>query len=80
MHSFSAKLNENVNEILFDNSIWQRIKVSAGIQLATLRYNSSLPEHSWLRQIMDLFNVEVNVTHISNPSGNDFLAFVLSFL
>lgn len=37
----------------------QRIKVSAGIQLATLRYNSALPEHSWLRQIMDLFNVEV---------------------
>lgn len=24
-----------------------------------MRYNSTLPEHSWLRQIMDMFNVEV---------------------
>lgn len=38
----------------------QRIKVSAGLEMATLRYNSTLPEHSWLRQIMDMFNVEVN--------------------
>lgn len=37
----------------------QRVKVSAGIQLATLRYNCALPEHSWLHQIMDMFNVEV---------------------
>ncbi|XP_031632964.1 autophagy-related protein 2 homolog B [Contarinia nasturtii] len=36
----------------------KRIKVSAGLQLATLRYNSALPEHMWLRQIMDMFNVE----------------------
>lgn len=34
--------------------------MSAGLQLATLRYNSALPEHSWLRQIMDMFNVEVS--------------------
>lgn len=41
----------------------QRMKVSVGIQLATLRYNSSLPEHSWFRQIMDMFNVEVIHCH-----------------
>lgn len=34
--------------------------MSAGLELATLRYNSALPEHSWLRQIMDMFNVEVS--------------------
>lgn len=34
------------------------MKVAAGIQLATLRYNSSTAEHSWLHQIMDMFNVE----------------------
>lgn len=45
---------------MFFQLIFQRIKVSAGFQLATLRYNSSLPEHSWLRQIMDMFNVEVS--------------------
>lgn len=33
--------------------------MSAGLELATLRYNSTLPEHSWLRQIMDMFDVEV---------------------
>lgn len=36
----------------------KRVKVSAGIQLATLRYNSTSAEHSWLHQIMDMFNVE----------------------
>lgn len=36
----------------------KRVKVSAGIQLATLRYNSTTAEHSWLHQIMDMFNVE----------------------
>lgn len=44
----------------------QRIKVSAGLQLATLRYNSALPEHSWLRQIMDMFNVEVSHIQIDH--------------
>lgn len=44
----------------------QRIKVSAGVQLATLRYNSALPEHSWLRHIMDMFNVEVKSLILHN--------------
>lgn len=35
----------------------KRIKVSAGIQLATLKHYNTLPEHSWLTQLMDFFDV-----------------------
>lgn len=35
----------------------KRIKVSVGIQNATLRHHSTLPEHMWLTQFMDLFDV-----------------------
>lgn len=57
---FYGNLSTVWHTILDLCNLLQRIKVSAGLQLATLRYNSALPEHSWLRQIMDLFNVEVN--------------------
>lgn len=48
----------------------QRIKVSAGIQLATLRYNSALPEHTWLHQLMDMFNVVDYPIHGYTPLNN----------
>lgn len=35
----------------------KRIKVSTGIQMATLRHFSTLPEHTWLIQLMDMFDV-----------------------
>lgn len=48
----------------------KRVKVSAGIQLATLRYNSSSAEHSWLFQLMDMFNVEDYPIHGYSPLTN----------
>lgn len=56
--------------IFFYYYIFQRIKVSAGIQMATLRYNSALPEHSWLHQIMDVFNVVDYPIHGYTPLNN----------
>lgn len=35
----------------------KRIKVAVGIQKTTLRHNTSLPEHSWLTQLIDMFDV-----------------------
>ncbi|KAL1379044.1 hypothetical protein pipiens_003861, partial [Culex pipiens pipiens] len=39
-----------------DQSI-KRIRMSAGIQLTTLRHHSTLPQHSWLTQLQDMFDV-----------------------
>ncbi|XP_055588438.1 autophagy-related protein 2 homolog A [Uranotaenia lowii] len=39
-----------------DQSI-KRIRIAAGVQLATLRHHSTLPQHSWLTQLMDMFDV-----------------------
>lgn len=35
----------------------QKIKVAAGIQMTTLRYFTSVPEHSWLTLVIDFFDV-----------------------
>lgn len=35
----------------------KRIRVSAGIQLTTLRHHSARPQHIWLTQLMDMFDV-----------------------
>lgn len=35
----------------------KRIRLAAGVQLATLRHHSTLPQHSWLTQLMDMFDV-----------------------
>lgn len=35
----------------------KKIKVAAGIQHATLRYNPALSEHTWLTQLIDMFDV-----------------------
>lgn len=35
----------------------KRIRMSAGIQLTTLRHHSTLPQHSWLTQLQDMFDV-----------------------
>lgn len=36
----------------------KRIRVAAGIQSATLRHNLALPQHTWLTQLLDMFDVE----------------------
>lgn len=35
----------------------KRIRMTAGIQLTTLRHHSTLPQHSWLTQLIDMFDV-----------------------
>ncbi|CAO1344881.1 unnamed protein product [Diamesa serratosioi] len=36
----------------------KRIRLSLGVQNTTLKHNSSLAEHSWLTQIMDMFDIK----------------------
>lgn len=36
----------------------KRIKISAGVQLATLKHNSTLAEHLWLTQLIDMFDIK----------------------
>lgn len=68
---FSHSWLEFINHFIYLLSFsLQRIKVSAGIQLATLRYNAALPEHSWLHQIMDMFNVVDYPIHGYTPLNN----------
>ncbi|XP_058129577.1 autophagy-related protein 2 homolog A [Anopheles ziemanni] len=35
----------------------KRIRMAAGIQLTTLRHHSTLPQHSWLTQLIDMLDV-----------------------
>ncbi|XP_052865344.1 autophagy-related protein 2 homolog A [Anopheles cruzii] len=35
----------------------KRIRMAAGIQLTTLRHHSSLPQHAWLTQLLDMLDV-----------------------
>uniref|UniRef100_A0A1B0D0K3 Autophagy-related protein 2 n=1 Tax=Phlebotomus papatasi TaxID=29031 RepID=A0A1B0D0K3_PHLPP len=35
----------------------KRIRVAAGIEMATLRHNPSQPEHTWLTELLDMFDV-----------------------
>uniref|UniRef100_A0A182PNM0 Autophagy-related protein 2 n=1 Tax=Anopheles epiroticus TaxID=199890 RepID=A0A182PNM0_9DIPT len=35
----------------------KRIRLAAGIQLTTLRHHSTLPQHAWLTQLMDMLDV-----------------------
>uniref|UniRef100_A0A7G3AGM6 Autophagy-related protein 2 n=1 Tax=Lutzomyia longipalpis TaxID=7200 RepID=A0A7G3AGM6_LUTLO len=35
----------------------KRIRVAAGIEAATLRHNPSQPEHTWLTELIDMFDV-----------------------
>lgn len=39
----------------------KRIRVAAGVQLTTLRHHFSLPQHTWLTQLTDMFDVEVSI-------------------
>ncbi|KAL7049279.1 hypothetical protein ACKWTF_003650 [Chironomus riparius] len=48
----------------------KRVKVSVGIQNATLRYFSSLTEHLWLTQIMDFFDVKEDIVQGYTPYTN----------
>ena len=36
----------------------KRVRLSLGVQNTTLKHNSTLPEHSWLTQIMDMFDIK----------------------
>lgn len=41
-----------------DNKV-KKIKMAIGVEHATLRHNASLPEHNWLTQLIDLFDLTV---------------------
>lgn len=38
----------------------KRIKLALGVEQTTLRYNAAISEHSWLMQMIDLFDVTVS--------------------
>lgn len=48
----------------------KRVKISAGIQASTLKYNSSLSEHFWLTQLMDMFDVKEDIIPGYTPYTN----------
>lgn len=48
----------------------KRVKISAGIQVASLKYNSSLSEHFWLTQLMDMFDVKEDIIPGYTPYTN----------
>lgn len=39
----------------------KKIKMAIGVEHATLRHNASFPEHSWLTQLIDLFDLTVSL-------------------
>lgn len=40
--------------------------MAAGIQHATLRHHSALSEHTWIKQLIDMFDVTVSFLHSNN--------------
>jgi autophagy-related protein 2 len=48
----------------------KRIKLAVGIQNATLRYYSTITEHLWLTQLMDMFDVKEEIVPGYTPSTN----------
>lgn len=48
----------------------KRSKVSVGVQMATVKHNSTLPEHLWLTQLMDMFDVKDDIVPGYTPSTN----------
>lgn len=48
----------------------KRTKISAGVQMATLKHNASLPEHLWLTQLMDMFDVKEEIVPGYTPYTN----------
>lgn len=48
----------------------KRCKISVGVQCATLKHNSTLPEHFWLTQLMDMFDVKDDIVPGYTPYTN----------
>lgn len=48
----------------------KRIKISLGVQNAALRYFSTLSEHLWLTQLMDMFDVKEDIVPGYTPAQN----------
>lgn len=48
----------------------KRIKISVGVQMATLKHNSTLPEHLWLTQLMDMFDIKEDIVPGYTPYTN----------
>jgi autophagy-related protein 2 len=48
----------------------KRTKLSVGVQVATLRHNATLPEHLWLTQLMDMFDVRDDIVPGYTPYTN----------
>lgn len=48
----------------------KRAKISVGVQLATIKYNSTLPEHLWLTQLIEMFDIKEDIVPGYTPSTN----------
>ncbi|CRL03003.1 CLUMA_CG016444, isoform A [Clunio marinus] len=48
----------------------KRTKISVGVQMATLRHNSTLSEHLWLTQLMDMFDIKEDIVPGYTPYTN----------
>lgn len=48
----------------------KRTKISVGVQAATLKYNSTLSEHFWLMQLLDMFDVKDDIVPGYTPFTN----------
>lgn len=48
----------------------KRVKISVGVQMATLKHNSTLPEHLWLTQLMDMFDIKEDIVPGYTPYTN----------
>lgn len=48
----------------------KRIKLSVGVQLATLKHNTTIPEHFWATQLQEMFDVKDDIVPGYKPYTN----------
>lgn len=48
----------------------KRVKISMGVQVVTLHHSAALPEHLWLTQLMDMFDVKDDIVPGYTPYTN----------
>lgn len=64
MLSLAVQIKSNPDQGL------KRTKISVGVQMATLKHNSTLPEHLWLTQLMEMFDVKEEIVPGYTPYTN----------
>lgn len=64
MLSLAVQIKSNPDQGL------KRIKISVGVQLATVKHNPTLPEHLWLTQLMDMFDIKEDIVPGYTPYTN----------